>query len=36
VQSLEAQLKAAEEKKDVTETIRLKRAIAAARQAQTQ
>ena len=35
VQSLEAQLKAAEEKKDVTETIRLKRAIASARTAQT-
>ncbi|MEQ6899274.1 hypothetical protein [Microbacterium sp. KR10-403] len=34
VQSLEAQLKAAEEKKDVTETIRLKRAIASAKTAQ--
>lgn len=35
VASLEAQLKAAEEKKDFTETIRLKRAIAAAKTAQT-
>ncbi|GAA3730147.1 hypothetical protein GCM10022239_03440 [Leifsonia bigeumensis] len=34
VQSLEAQLKTAEEKKDVSETIRLKRAIASARAAQ--
>lgn len=34
VQSLEALLKAAEEKKDVRETIRLKRAIASARTAQ--
>ena len=34
VQSLEAQLKTAEEKKDFRETIRLKRAIASARTAQ--
>ncbi|MCI2959544.1 hypothetical protein MN032_17805 [Agromyces atrinae] len=34
VQSLEAQLKAAEEKKDVSESIRLKRAIASARATQ--
>lgn len=34
IQSLEAQLKAAEEKKDVQESIRLKRAIASARTAQ--
>lgn len=36
VQSLEAQLKAATEKKDWAETIRLKQAIAAARRASTQ
>lgn len=36
IQSLESQLKAAEEKNDVGESIRLKRAIAAARTAQTQ